>query len=76
MFVGYGTVVEVRINRNAMNKIPFGFVVFDDVETAQKVLAEKVSVHLLIALLHSTRLHSKNINEVPAQAIRYLWSEG
>ena len=47
MFAGYGTVVEVRINRNAMNKIPFGFVVFDDVETAQKVLAEKVSVHLL-----------------------------
>lgn len=27
----------------SMNKIPFGFVVFDCAETAQKVLAEKVN---------------------------------
>jgi len=43
-FRSYGIVVEVRINRMSMNKIPFGFVVFDCAETAQKVLAEKEKI--------------------------------
>lgn len=39
---GFGTVIEVRINRMSQSKIPFGFVVFDSEVTAQKVLAQKV----------------------------------
>lgn len=72
IFLAYGKVVECRINRGLPNnKVPFGFVVFDNEEPVKQLLGLKVSVFITShkpPCNRHQRLHFLSVirwNEVP-----------
>ncbi|XP_072164613.1 ras GTPase-activating protein-binding protein 2-like [Diadema setosum] len=64
-FSEFGRVVEMRINRNSGPKLPyFGFIVFDDAEPVQNILALKKTKSILLRGEHRLNVEEKKARDM------------